>query len=404
MESLSANQLAHLRPVRRLAERSDAGTWLMELPSGQQYVRKTMQTPFLAMRARGLFSQRLQVVQGTHDPFVARVIAGWVQRSTECAVFTEYAPHGSLYDAVAAPDTRLWTLPMPPLEVTRLVAEIAVGVHTLHANGLIHGGLKLSNVLLFAATDGLWHAKITDALLHEGFVNGTLRIGTNRPTDLSDPWRYVAPEQYAQHPDLTSDQYALGVIAFLLLTGESPYPIDPIAYLQTREPPPIQAASALNAILPATVDDVLRRSLQRLPRNRYTSTRAFAEDLRRAFGYTSASHAVQMIPGSIPLANQQVLEDAPITQSHEIVRVPRPLAVRNQMGSIPVPGLPDLPPEYQWTDEVVSQHSRKLPVMSPAAKPALPQRRQAIPAGLIATITFLLLVLSATLILLLVHH
>ena len=402
MDQLTASQITQLHPLRRIAERSDAGSWVMEEPTGQRYVRKTMATPLLAVRARGLFQQRLRVLTGLRHPHLAQVTAGWVQR-TECAILTDYAPRGSLYDAVAANNARLWTLPMPPLEATRLIAEIAAGVQTLHNHGLIHGGLKLTNVLLFAAHDGQWHAKITDVVLHEGFINGTLRSAADRPTNLTDPWRYLAPEQYQQHPDFASDQFALGMIAFLLLTGELPYSVDPIAYLQVRDAPTLRPASSLNAVLPRAVDSVLIRALQRAPRARYPAVQTFAEELQTAIGLQRSSHAIQVSPGSIPLALGRETQAASIMQPHEVIQPPVPLALRSEAGSFSVPGLPDLPPQYRWADAVVSAHSQKLPVAPPPIWPTQ-RRRHTIPVAWIVAVSVLLMALIVAFAVLLTAH
>lgn len=402
MDQLTASQLAQLHPVRRLAERQDAETWLVDLPAGERYARKTMATPLLAMRARALFQQRLRVVARLNHPQVARIRAGWVQR-TECVTVTEYAPRGSLQDAVAAAEGRLWTLPMPPLEAMRLIGEIAAGVQALHANGVIHGGLKLTNILLVTGTDAVWHTKITDAVLHEGFINGTLRIGTARPTDLTDPWRYLAPEQYQQRPDLASDQFSLAVIAFLLLTGESPYAVDPIAFLQVREPLSIRLASSLNPTLPRTVDGVFARAMQRVPRARYPSVRVFAEELQTALGGQRSQRAVKLAPGSIPNPMLRGLGGNSVTQPHEDLRPPVPLALRTGTPGAPVPGLPDLPPQYRWADEVVTAHSRQMPALPPVNKPLI-RRRRAVPAVVSVTVTLIVLALLLTFALVLMHH
>ena len=404
MDQLTASQITQLHPLRRIAERPDAGSWLMAGPTGQRYVRKTMATPLLAVRARGLFQQRLRVLTALRHPHLAQVTAGWVQR-TECAILTDYAPRGSLHDAVAAHNARLWTLPMPPLEATRLIVEIAAGVQTLHNHGMIHGGLKLTNVLLFAGYDGQWHAKITDVVLHEGFINGTLRNAADRPTNLTDPWRYLAPEQYQQRPDFASDQFALGMIAYLLLTGEAPYTIDPIAYLQVRDVPLLRPASALNAVLPRAVDLVLVRALQRAPRARYPAVQTFAEELQTAIGLQRPSHAIQVSPSSIPRALGRDAQASSIVQPHEVMRPPVPLALHNEAASlsVPVPGLPDLPPHYRWADEVVSTHSQKLSVV-PAPIPPTVRRRRTIPVALLAAVTVLLMAMLVAFAVLLMGH
>jgi serine/threonine protein kinase len=400
MDDLAAAQFAKLRAVRPIAERADAAIWLMEGAAGAQFARKTMAVPLFALRARGLFMQRLQALAHLHHPNLASVPAGRVQKRRECIVYTEYAPRGSLYDAVAVPGKRLWTLPLPPLDALRLTQAIAEGVQALHGAGLVHGGLKLSNVLLATEADGAWRPKVTDALLHEGFAGGPLRAGTLRPTDLADPWLYLAPEQYAGRPDLASDQYALAVIAFVLLTGETPYTLDAIAHLQARDVSPYQKASTVNPILPLGMDAVLWRGLSRAPKARYPSARAFAAALGAALGDHDAPRAVSLAPGSIPIP-RAAMPPPPVAQSHEEMSMPLPLAVRDETGSIPVPGLPDLPANYSWVPDVVSTY-RRSDVPLPSRKATT--RRNVVPTGAIVAVTLLLALLAVLLAVMLLHH
>lgn len=400
MDELAAAQFAKLRAVRPIAERADAAIWLMEGAAGAQFARKTMSVPLFAVRSRGLFMQRLHVLAHLHHPHLASVPAGRVQKRRECLVYTEYAPRGSLYDAVAAPGKRLWALPLPPLDALRLTQEIAEGMQALHSAGLIHGGLKLGNVLLVADADGQWRAKVTDALLHEGFAGGALRGGSARPTDLADPWLFLAPEQYAGRPELASDQYALAVLAFVLLTGETPYTLDAVAHLQARDVPPYQKASVANPILPLGVDAVLWRGLSRAPKARYPSVRAFAAALAGVLGDRDAPRAVSIAPSSIPILRAAV-PPPPVAQLHEEMHMPQPLAVRTETGSLPVPGLPDLPANYSWVPDVVSAYrAPDAPVISAKTM----TRRSAVPAGVIIAVTTLLLLLALLLAVMLLHH
>lgn len=395
-----AEQYDRWKVTGTIAERPDASIVLLDGTQGKQAVRKTMPTPLFAMRARGLFTQRLHVLTHVHHPHVASVFAGRISHR-DCLAYQEYAPRGALFDAVGTA-RRLWTLPLPPLEAVRLATEIAEGLQALHGQGIIHGGLKLSNVLLVAGEDGLWQAKVTDALLHEGFVNGTLRKDSARPTDLTDPWLYLAPEQYAGRAELASDQYALAVIAFLLLTGETPFTLDAMAHLQAREALPYRKPHDVNPVLPVALDAVLWRGLSRAPKARYPTARAFAAALAGAVGHQDTARSVSIAPTSIPRHPSGYPAANPptaIAQAHEEMSVPLPLALRNPAGSIPIPGLPDLPPDYAWSAEVVAAYraSEPLPELgTPRTKRTT--RRQAVPASVIVTVSVLLVILAAALI------
>jgi serine/threonine protein kinase len=390
-ERISLNPDA-LGTIRTLNERPDATSWLMAAPDGRQYVRKVMRTPLLALRTRNLFAERLAATERVAHPNLAALAAGGIRR-TECYTLIPYAPRRSLLDALSTGDGRLWSLPLPPPDAARLVREIADGLQALHNARLLHGRLKPTNILLASGTDGTLHPQITDTLLHEGFGGVSLRVGKERPTDLTDPWLYLAPEQAEGHVELASDQYALGVLAFLLLTGELPLMGDPAKVWHSKETPELRKATIVNPILPAAVDGVLWRGLARAPRGRYPTVRTFATALTEALATTQAPHHVALSPGSIPFPAERD-ESAGIRELHESIPVLAPLAVRSESPAPPIPGMPDLPPSYQWTDEVVSSY---IPVLASAPPP--PRRST---GGLVAALVIVALLMALLLVWLLV--
>lgn len=85
----------------------------------------------------------------------------------------------------------------------------------------------------------------------------------------------MAPEQIEGRSEAASDQYAVGLIAFEMLTGRLPYtktePMEMlICHLQEPAPPP----SMVNPRLPQAVDAVVLRMLEKSPASRYPSLEA----------------------------------------------------------------------------------------------------------------------------------
>ncbi len=377
-----------LGTVRVVDERPDAASWLMAAPDGRQFVRKSMPTPLLALRARNLFTERLAAVAQVRHPNLAPLAAGGIRRRTECFTLIPYVPRRSLLDALNPGDLRLWTLPLPPGDAVRLVRALAEGVQALHNARILHGRLKPTNILLAVGAEGALQPQITDVLLHEGFAGTPLRFGKERPSGLADPWLYLAPEAADGRAELASDQYALAIIAFLLLTGDLPIVGDPVLMLRGRETPELRKASTLNPVLPAAVDGVLWRPLTRAPRGRYPTVRAFAQALSEALGASRTTHHVALAPGSIPIANARG-EAISIRELHESLPALTPLAVWRDAPTSPIPGLPDLPPSYQWTDEVVSSY---IPVVVPAPPLPAPRRRRGNGALVVALVLIMLLI------------
>ena len=95
---------------------------------------------------------------------------------------------------------------------------------------------------------------------------------------------YLAPEQARGEPATpASDRYALAVVAFELLTGRRPFEGDTptteaFAHLNADVP----SATALDPMLPASVDDVFERALAKDPESRPATAQALVADLRQA--------------------------------------------------------------------------------------------------------------------------
>jgi serine/threonine protein kinase len=116
----------------------------------------------------------------------------------------EYMPEGSLADRLAAG-------PLPPEEVVRILRDIAQGLLHAHNKGVLHCDLKPANILL----DHDGRARIADF--------GQSRLSHEQSPALGTLF-YMAPEQadLSGVPDARWDVYALGALAYCMLTGEPP--------------------------------------------------------------------------------------------------------------------------------------------------------------------------------------
>ena len=162
----------------------------------------------------------------------------------------------------------------------RVVAQVAEGLHAAHRLGLVHRDVKPANVLVTRAEDGSPHPYVTDFGLarhtqEEGItVTGTL-VGT--------PW-YMAPEQALSGKlvDRRADVYGVGATLYELLAGRPPFtgagPLEVLHSVLNEEPPPLRK---LVADLPADLETIVHKCLEKDPNLRYESARALADDLRR---------------------------------------------------------------------------------------------------------------------------
>jgi serine/threonine-protein kinase len=153
-----------------------------------------------------------------------------------------------------------------------LVSELARGVHHAHQRGLIHRDLKPANVLL----DQHGSPRVADFGLAR-------RLGATASLGVAGTFAYMAPEQAQGGKPLTTaiDIHAMGVVLFELLTGRVPYGGD-VASIVRKLTDPHERAPAVSSLrpdVPADLEAICRKCLERDPIDRYGSAIELAADL-----------------------------------------------------------------------------------------------------------------------------
>ncbi len=156
-------------------------------------------------------------------------------------------------------------------ETLRWIREAAQALDYAHRRGVIHRDIKPANMLLDRGT-----------VLHVADF-GIARLATENtittPGELLGTAAYLSPERALGEPaNAAADRYALGVVAFELLTGRRPFTAEHFA-AQARqhidEGPP--TASSVRPSLPPALDPVLARGLAKRPERRWDSAIAMAD-------------------------------------------------------------------------------------------------------------------------------
>jgi len=167
-------------------------------------------------------------------------------------------------------------------DTLRLCAKISRAVAYAHGRGIIHRDLKPSNVLVDSAGEphvldfGL--AKPIDATGPDSLATQT--------GEFFGTLAYASPEQTSGKPeavDTRTDVYALGVMLYEALTGETPYPTtgsmsQMLRHINETEP---RRPSRQNPQLDDDVDTIVRKALEKDPERRYASAAALADDIER---------------------------------------------------------------------------------------------------------------------------
>ena len=161
--------------------------------------------------------------------------------------------------------------------VIRLVAE---GLHAAHRQGLTHRDMKPSNVMVVRDETQGWIPYVMDfGLAHLEDIHQTIEGAV-----LGTP-AYMAPEQARgdnAHVDRRTDVYGLGATLYQALLGRPPFEGEPVSaillqVLQAEPTPPRRIAPSL----PADLETIVLKCLEKEPQRRYDSARALAEDLQR---------------------------------------------------------------------------------------------------------------------------
>ena len=247
-----------------------------------------------------------------------------------------------------------------------LLGQTAAALDYAHKNGIIHRDIKPANIMV---NDGVT-AKVCDfgvaKIVSQQMTQAGLLMGT--PS-------YMSPEQIEGRPmDGRSDQFALAVMVFDILTKEKPFAGDSLPillYKICRADPP--SASELNTTLGIWVDPVLRKALAKNPDDRYPSCSAFIAELRRALderpGWMLPGKG---FPGEDGTTNSGRIPTGGVTAGSSV-----------RSGGILAPPVPPQPPQFvpqrPPTNPAFQASSPSLPpahLQSQGAMPPPPSLRQ----------------------------
>jgi serine/threonine-protein kinase len=191
---------------------------------------------------------------------------------------------------------------LPPRRAAAFISQVASALDAAHAQGLVHRDVKPGNILVDARRGGPEHTYLTDFGIARAMLSaGTL---TNAGQFLGTP-DYAAPEQINGHPvDGRADQYALGCVAYEVLSGTVPFVREmPLAVLYAHLSTSPSQVTLVRPDLPLMVNEVLNTALAKVPGARYPSCADFADALREALGLDpyDPSRAVRPPTAAVPV-------------------------------------------------------------------------------------------------------
>ena len=239
----------------------------------------------IARRRRKLFYIEAKAAGMLRHPNIVATIDAGIEEDRRYIVM-EYVQNASTLDRYCRPDNLL------PLEhVVGIMQQCAIAFDFAHTQGVVHRDIKPKNIMLTQDNE----VKICDfglALITSADIADTQVMGR-----LGSP-RYMSPEQVSEEMVTNqSDIFSLGVVAYELLTGYSPFKADNISAIAkriTREPH--KPLTEFRDDIPPALVHIIDRTLKKHPAGRYQTAMDLAGDL--SLIHDEIRHTVTQLSGT----------------------------------------------------------------------------------------------------------
>lgn len=165
--------------------------------------------------------------------------------------------------------------PLDVKESLRIGMQTALGLEAAHAQGIIHRDVKPANILL---ENGVERVKLSDF----GLARSADDSGLSQSGVVTGTPQYMSPEQArGETIDRRSDLFSLGGVMYFMCCGTPPFRADSTPVVLKRvcddRPKPIRE---INPDVPAWLEAIILRLLEKDPRNRFGSAAEVADRLR----------------------------------------------------------------------------------------------------------------------------
>ena len=269
-------KIGNYRLVKHLGEGAYADVYLgKHIELGTNVAIKVLHARYNPID-RNAFRNEAKIMASLNHPHIISVLDFGTKWLFYPYLIMEYAPKGTLRSRHPRGTT------VPVETVILYVKQIASALQYMHDQNLIHRDLKPENLL---------RGKNRDILLSDFGIADIAHNPLTQKAEFAGTPVYMAPEQILGKARKESDQYALGIIVYELLSGNVPFQGTTIAevYEQKVSSPPRSLYGRVSGLSRET-DQVILRSLAKEPHQRFSSVRAFADALEKSYKKGSSPH------------------------------------------------------------------------------------------------------------------
>src|SRR5258708_7856474 len=183
---------------------------------------------------------------------------------------------------------------LEPADAAKIIAQVCRALEVAHAEGVIHRDLKPQNIMLdktgrvYVMDFGIARSTLTSSMTQTGALIGT-------PD-------YMSPEQAkGQTVDARSDLFAIGIIFYEILSGQSPYIADTtMGKLWKRTSEPARPLGELDKAIPQPLAAIVKKCLEIDPQERFASATELLHAIEDWQGPGVGSRITVARPGMLP--------------------------------------------------------------------------------------------------------
>ncbi|MCR9198980.1 MAG: serine/threonine protein kinase [Planctomycetaceae bacterium] len=223
--------------------------------------------------ARARVHREARALAAIHHPHVVTVYASGEADDQRPYIAMEYVAGETLSQLMESHG------PISATRAAKLIEQTARGLAATHQAGLIHRDIKSSNLLVTSDGTAEQMRIIDFGLVQEDEQNTRL----TQDGMLAGTPAYMSPEQITspRAVDARSDIYSLGIVLYELLTGSVPYRGTVRMALQQVLHAAPQSLRELNDAVPADLQTICLKAIEKEPSRRYASATEMADDLQR---------------------------------------------------------------------------------------------------------------------------